>query len=72
MKETPTRMRKVTKADVYKTLIQLHKWTFDEIANLNQFQQLLAAEVSPQDVQSDALTFPDMASYLRWKAESGK
>ena len=70
MKETPTRMRKVTKADIYKILIRLHKWTFDEIANLNPFQQLLAAEVDVSDTGPDVLEFASLAEYNRWKAES--
>ena len=56
---------------MYKILIRLHKWTFDEIANLNHWQQLIAADVNMEDVGSDTMTFSNMAEYNSWKAESG-
>jgi hypothetical protein len=60
-------MRKVTKEEVYKFLIKLYKWTFSEIANLNIWQQMLAADVSFAK-GSDLVEFETEADYLRWKA----
>ena len=67
MKETLTKDPKVTKELIYKLLIRLHKWTFDEIANLNRWQQFIAADVSLEDI-SDRLEFETMEDYLEWKA----
>lgn len=63
----PTSCLKVTRVDIYKLLISLHKWTFEEIASLNRWQQAIAADVEASDY-SDTLEFRNEEDYLRWKA----
>jgi hypothetical protein len=61
----------VTKADIYRILIRTTKWTFDQIAELNVWQQLIVAEVDIKDTEPGTIEFATMADYNRWKAESG-
>jgi len=50
-------------------LLRRYKWTFETIANLNPWQQLLAADVKVEDVANDVIEFETEAEYLAWKAE---
>ena len=62
----------MTKADIYKALILRHKWTIDYIAELNPWQQILAADVDYKESSvQDLLEFATMEEYLRWKNMQG-
>lgn len=68
MKGTPTKNPKVTKEDIYKMLISRYKWTFDTIANLNIWQQMIALGADVGSLEEDIIEFATEADYLRWKA----
>jgi len=56
----------VLKEDIYKMLIRMHKWTFDQVSDLNIWQQLLALDVSFNKA-SDVLEFSSMEEYNEWQ-----
>ena len=60
------RSLKVTKSDIYRILIKLHHWTFDEVASLNRWQQVLAADMDFSKAD-DTVEFATMEEYLAWK-----
>jgi hypothetical protein len=58
----------VTKREIYELIIKSRNWTFDEIAKLNLWQQLIAIELTIKDVASDTIEFATEADYQKWLA----
>lgn len=66
----PKKALKVTKEKLYGILIEMHGWTFDDIANMNTYQQLVAAGLHVNK-NSNLIQFSSMAEYHQWRQANG-
>lgn len=69
MKETLLKNLKVTKETLYANLALIFKFTPNQIADMNVFQQLAISDLD--DSAADTIQFERIEDFLRWRQQEG-